>query len=1072
MTSNTIDMDSLFLNPSPNKKKYKSVFMKQGESFARFQEKIHHPKYSARLEYAMTSPRSPLFTEGFMNIKSDSGGTLFNSDELFNSTKDALDSSIEAEYITTHMKKHATGISGDQPKFKENISASGVLQKTLSTKVQHLKNTLSSSNRLLGQNVNIADIPGDTTTTSRYYITNQGIPKKYPTTTSHGTTQATGQTMNTTSGTKSCPTSVALNYSAATDPDLDIKTGTPLKLGQPCGNEGNFVFVDSIYAFDLNPDYKGTFDVSKLDSAHWIGGAPSIPVPPSIPTAPFVLNGDFSSPSIRSGSYEYAVNGAGIDKWVSFGNNLWNPNIHGACLINNSNAWGYPTPYGVKIHPAQAVSLQAKSYLYQAMSLPAGNFTLTFDMCARPGYGGNPFTVSIANSSKIFYLNSTLIPASSIHTYWSSASYSFTMSQTDIVYLQFAGQNTTDNDTAITNVSILQTSSAAAATADAKIPDGLYTFESCKKSAMYAGFQYFGLSATDSATGYGYCVGTNDSVLTPSYIYTPVALWKSGTTGFNNYAKMDVDGNLKVLDINQNVLYQSSNPKTPYFGYIGCYGDRWSRAMNFMDGGNNGAHAYTSTQCSTFAQNNNYKYWAIQDYHASSGVGQCSVSNDLGATTKYGAASNCSATADNVIVGSGWSNGVYNTFPDNIDPVNGPFYFAMLKDNFDFVLSKGASADVASATNVLWQASTDTRKPYTPLSATADILSSIKNPSFTNAKGKNGKFYLSTGDTLHAGEWIASANGNCFLIMQTDGNLVLYKWTRKDNNVSLPNTKMIGGGVNGVALYDLGTKMTENLSTIGKMGFVDENATLWKVPSTMVDPMSGNDYTGFSNTVIISPSLASSDVTSVDQCKSICDNTAECAGFVYVRTDLNNLKCNTKTAANLLYSPTNHWQSITNTDMYIKKPGIQGQPDGISSQVIPIDANTYLQYGESGATNAGDLSTYKPQIVKDTDTTEYENSMVVSATDAGKMYTNIDHLIQEAGKATGLIQQNDGVITSFSGDITKTHEKILKTIERDIPVYQSMEEAGNLFHLQSNYQFIVWSIIAIFFVCIALYMVK
>jgi hypothetical protein len=59
------------------------------------------------------------------------------------------------------------------------------------------------------------------------------------------------------------------------------------------------------------------------------------------------------------------------------------------------------------------------------------------------------------------------------------------------------------------------------------------------------------------------------------------------------------------------------------------------------------------------------------------------------------------------------------------------------------------------------------------------------NPYYAADKGKYGKNWMSSGSTLAIGEFIGSTNGDIALIMQSDGNLVLYTFTLYGKNMRI-----------------------------------------------------------------------------------------------------------------------------------------------------------------------------------------------------------------------------------------------------------------------------------------------
>jgi prepilin-type N-terminal cleavage/methylation domain-containing protein/prepilin-type processing-associated H-X9-DG protein len=141
----------------------------------------------------------------------------------------------------------------------------------------------------------------------------------------------------------------------------------------------------------------------------------------------------FTTPPV-GGGYTYDPSGS---PWTFTG---------GAVLQGNGSAWGYPTsPAG-----GQTAGLQNSGSISQSFQLGAGSHTVSFQYCARPGYGQLPITVSIDGSA--IYTTPTPIPQS-----WTSATTpSFNIATAGMHTLTFSSStgSTGDSDTGLTGVSV------------------------------------------------------------------------------------------------------------------------------------------------------------------------------------------------------------------------------------------------------------------------------------------------------------------------------------------------------------------------------------------------------------------------------------------------------------------------------------------------------------------------------------------------------------------------------------------------------------------------------------------
>ena len=114
------------------------------------------------------------------------------------------------------------------------------------------------------------------------------------------------------------------------------------------------------------------------------------------------------------------------------------------------------------------------------------------------------------------------------------------------------------------------------------------------------------------------------------------------------------------------------------------------------------------------------------------------------------------------------------------------------------------------------------------------------NAAYAAANGKYGQNWIASGSTLAPGDFVGSTSGNLALIMQTDGNLVLYTFQNVLNcqKMSDGNT---GGGQNANALYNIGEVGIPG--NLGKIAYVDQNSELYSYPAT--NKQFTNSYTTF-----------------------------------------------------------------------------------------------------------------------------------------------------------------------------------------------------------------------------------
>jgi hypothetical protein len=784
-----------------------------------------------------------------------------------------------------------------------------------------------------------------------------------------------------------------------------LVSGTFLQQNQRVGFEGSNVFIDK-YVDDADiPTYQGCYaDDTSSPLMTFIGGAP---VPPTN-----FLNGDFSQPQIANNSYQYI---SSVSKVPS-----WNFN---AVLINNSSAWGYPMPYPTG---SQAACIQGTQSFSQSIFFQAGvKYTLSFDACGRPGYSGaNQINISADN------LSDNIMPVQ-IYNFkpplsWSKYSAPFTVSDSKYYQLSFNGQiNSIYNSTAIQNIQLATSGTGSV---------GSYTYEQCKLSAMAQGYQYFALQKVNADTSQGYCAATNSQPTATSLgeslaVNGSVALWSSNTSGqTGNTCILTTSGALSVLNSAGTSVFSTDNATATPSNYLGCYGDSGNRAMPLQKGG---SQEYSYDQCKKIAEDHGATYFGLQNSTSGTNA-QCGLSNDLDHTREYGKAGNCTQTGDGYS-GGGWSNAVYNTkLPESI-------YFLQVQGDGNVCINRGSGPTDVQGN--IWCSSTN-GKGQSP------------NPAYTAAKGKYGRDWISSGDTLAAGDFVGSADGTFALIMQDDGNLVLYTYTLGSNCKQMADGNT-GAGEGGNAFY--GFPKAAIPGNMGKLAYIDENSQLHDYPSSNVKLV--NTYSKFEE--IDSgghdiPGAAYGNAT-VDQCTTTCNDNSTCAGFAFYQNT-----CYPKN--NTMFPVPGTSQPLKGCDVYIKNRQPQTLPTGVPSTTNNLDTIAYQNYSRGGAVG---------------DRYGLSNANGVQKQQLSDLETRLKLITSEINKFTNQFEEggtkiDNQLISNIPGtdgylkdlDITNTQIKnFTSNIDRIL-------DDSDIVVLQKNYDYLFWSILAVGTLLISMNIVK
>ena len=705
----------------------------------------------------------------------------------------------------------------------------------ITDKTQDYINRISSSNPYLNKFIRF-------TNGTIAYVTNLGVAK--PMSSSNTYQSLLGQ-----NGCSTTVQNVPLEWSSSyiegsiipLKPTLVV--GPPMNEGESCGNEGKNVLVSSLISKNSTVAYEGCYQDASPSIMTFIGESPPVQTNVSI------VNGNFSQPVIANNTYQYITSTSTVPNWD-----------FNAVLVNNSDAWGFAKPYPVG---QQCVSIQVTQYITQHINFSAGTYILSFVSVGRNCCDGsglsNPINIIIDRGTQDA---GTIFNFQPPVNAWTNYSVPVTIYVAGMHSISFEGTwSSGDRSSAIQGITLSSSGSSA-------VGSGTYTYDQCKTAAIDGGYQYFGLQYGNPATGKGYCAVTNDSVSatrngTSYAVSGGIKLWSSETSGVGNAATISIQGSLSVINSesmsifnipnnNNNQVYQdpASNGGTPS-DYIGCYGDTGNRAI-----ANTSNNQYlTLDQCKKLATDNNYTYYGWQ-YNRQTLNGWCVGSNDMNQINKYGPATNCTKLSDGTMGGGAWSNAMYKITPPSD-------FFLILQDDGNLCLYKGTGP--TNNQGSIWCAMTNgqQQKP---------------NPAFAASKGKFGKNYIKTGDTLAAGDFIGSNDGSIYLLMQSDGNLVLYTSQNVENCTNIVGVSNIGGQ-GATALY----KMSEvgNLANLGKIGYVDKNSEIYSYPDNKI---------GLSNTYMRYPESdsygydipgAAYSGSSVDQCKNTCNNLSDCYGFAY-----------------------------------------------------------------------------------------------------------------------------------------------------------------------------------------------
>ena len=960
---------------------------------------INSTIYNQEQKYDLYTP-TPGLNQGnnFNKYQKQINNNLANKIENVNS-KEGFENTLTNE--TTDVLK-TTQINPQQQNLITNLNQqySNTLSQYQTLSGQVSQNTtnyidrISSNNPFLNKNVSFSD-------GTIAYVTNKGIAKQYP-------DQAT---LNSISGQNGCPSKsniVNANIpwpkeggTILTTPNLIA--GSQMVSGQSCGNEGNSVYVNQLIS-NSKTKYIGCYqDSQTTPTMTFIGDSP--PPPTNL------QNGNFSQPQIANNSYQYL-------SW----NNTFVPGWNFNCaLVNNSTAWGFPIPYPVG---NQCACIQTTGELWTAwMYFSAGTYTLSFSSCARnccDNSGlGNPINIGI-DGETFYTLNPTIT--------WNTYTTNFTVGTSGGHRLSFIGTWTTsDRSTAIQNIQLSNSNNSGS---------GSYTYNSCKQSAINNGYKYFALQDVNTSTSTGYCAVSNDSIAPISNgisyaITSAVPLWSSKTSGTStNTATLDESGALTVLNSGGTAIFNTPNaPKGPT-NYVGCYKDKSSRAMTQIISG-----TYDLSGCQSVAQQQGASYFGLQNSTSGKNA-QCFLSSNLSQTQQYGKTSNCKKISDGSYSGGGYANAVYNT----VNPAEN--FYLIIQDDGNMVIYKGSSPSDNQGS--IWSTKTNGKQQK-------------PNPLYIATNGKYGQNWISSGDVLAVGDFIGSNDGSMYLIMESDGNLVLYTSTNNINCLKMQDGNT-GGGQGANALYEINQVGIPN--NMQQLGYIDENSNLNVYPDSNIQL--SQEYTKTLNTNCNGNddlSVPAYTNATVDQCKTSCNSNVTCSGFVF---DNNNNICYPKTSGVNL---TSNWSALNNVDIYSRNSSPITPSTGITDIINNISSIQYQNY----ITGNPNSNSYGFQSASSNAQKQQLN----------QVQTNLNQLSGQIATSTGTFSQGNTLLNNQSAaDNTglNTYLSDLKNIniKLDKPKtnMNNILDDSDIVVLQENYNYLFWSILAVGTVLVSMNIVK
>jgi hypothetical protein len=929
-------------------------------------------------------------------------------------------------------------------------------------------NRSSPDNPYLNKSIKLSQPTTSITDTNPYggYVTGQGIYKPY----SAGSYRSTA-------GKNGCPRanmkSVDIN-----DYSSSLLQGQPMVAGQSCGNEGKNVYVSKLVS---NP------------TSSYVGCYNDKPAPSNVNVVP-IMNSSNSLNGFTSGASSVYQNNNNMGSWAAFDQNQ-NTFWHCGEASNNlydTNTGVYKGTNSIPINTVNSGVLTIMGE-YLEIDMPGVNTDAVQNMkvtqySIAPRTDGNWYLTRTPNTWYLLGYSNTdkqwyevdhqvgqKFPNLAAKTYNVANPGSY---GAYIIITEKVGNDdqTAKRDTVqIAELNLFTSSDSSFSNSDRAMiynssSIGYTTFDGCKNYALDNNYEYFGMQNVQP-DGTAACLVSNDYQRTVNYgdaskKMTMIPLWSSNTsTGQPNTMQVVGGGQVTVYDINNVAIFNTNE------GVADC--KNWGTLM---------------IDSATYGGNCKVPIGNVTDKVGSSANWRDSASIPISNGTFGDPAPGCAKSFDVAYKCGG------KAFSRNLMPAEGQTtildckdymskscqFYLILQDDCNMCLYQGT--DPSNEQAGIWMSHTNGKQKGA-------------NPDWVASKGKYGRNYMKTGETLAQDEWIGSNDGSIKLIMQKDGNLVLYT-SETTSGCSVKDNITYGGGwVN--AVYKI--EPTGNKASLGKVAYIDSDANLKEYPSSLLSY--SNQYQIIKDADSAGNDIQQIETTTAEQgCIDACNLNGDCAGFVY---QPNGNLCYLKNSA-MYPSGEKQYYANSGITMGVRKPQIGSSVNQVCSRdIIDIDSIQYDHYVKgdpmTSETNCGTSLV----LGEDKNTlTNLQNSMLSVgqqiANQTDNLYTknnNIYNTMQQNSvqfnKNVDMYKANDNKIKSelnlpgrFQTE-TKTKSNInkregMQTMDpssssnkfltmNDI---DSMLSDTDIRVLQENYSYIFWSILAVGLLTITVNQIK
>ena len=1048
-----------------------NISLNQGKQFKNYQGKI---KTSVENQiHGAKSKRVYKKREGFTM---PTNGDYLNE----NDSMDLLQQRDErAKSVSKANQADATQLTNLQTQYNDLQTQYNDVQKNMNTNSLVSINRTSSKNPYLNKNIRF-------TTGHVCYVTNLGVVKWIPST----------EIWNTL---KNCSDKTYIDVNIPwlseygipgttipTDPSLI--SGTNMVANQGCGNEGQNVYVSKLITTPSS-SYVGCYN-----------DKPASTITNAIP----IMNSSNSVNGFWSGSSSiYQNNNASWGPWLAFDQNpntFWHAEDTSSTHYNTATGV-YEGTHSISINTINSGILTIKGE-YLQVNMP-GVYSGSATEDTAPKIRVTQYSIAPRLDNNLFLTRSPntwyLIGYKDHQWYevdrqidqtFSSSPKTFNVANPGdygayIIITDKVGnsdQTIYRNCLQIAELNLFVSSDSTFTDADRAMiwnsaSIGYTSYGECEKYAVNNDYQYFGMQDLQE-NGTAACLVSNDYDRTLGYgdalkQVTGSPLWSSNTSGQTYTMQVSGLGKMLIYDINTAIVFNSNADDA------GCINWGTLTIDTATYGGNVNSSTYGGNCTTTSVPIGNVTDKIANDCNIKE---TCSI--PISAAILGDSAPWCPKSFDVAYKCGG------KPYSQNLNPTEAEgqtmildckdyiqttcLFFIILQDDGNVCLYKGK--DPSNQKEVVWATGTNGKQKGA-------------NPDWEASKSKYGRNYMTNGETLVADEWIGSNDGSIKLVMQTDGNLVLYTSETK-SGCSVKDNKNYGGGwVN--AVYKI--EPIGNKSSLGKVAYIDGESTRKEYPSSLLSK--SNEYQLLNDFDSVGNDIQQIETSSKEKgCIDACNANGDCSGFVY---QPNGNLCYLKNSS--MY-PAGEKQFYANSGiiMGVRKPQILSSvSSSCSKTIVDVDSIQYDHYSK------GDLMTSDTicgsSIVLDedkTNLTNLQNSMLSVgeqiSTQTNNLYTTNNDIYNTMSKNAGqfnknvdMYKQNDNKIkdelnlpgkfqTNNNTNVNKREGMQSRTTEYKLTMndVNSMLSDTDIRVLQENYSYIFWSILAVGLLTVTINQIK